>query len=204
MSEDMSNLVNKFNSMIKNNEIPPELLNIIKNISNNNSNDDFNNKKNTNKSNNSVSTNSHDNKNFEIDKNNDISSNSQKSINNDNFNFNNINIEAIKKLFEQTNNNPNNINENNKEYNSENRANSNLNNSDNSFNFDINTMLKMKSIIDAMNNQKDDPRANLLKSLKPYLKESRKEKVDQYIKIFSMEKVFENLNPLGGGKKNDV
>ena len=72
-------------------------------------------------------------------------------------------------------------------------------------NFDFGTMLKMKSIIDSMNKQQNDPRANLLRSLKPYLKNSRKEKVDQYIKLFSMGKVFEMINPLGGGdKKNDV
>lgn len=71
-------------------------------------------------------------------------------------------------------------------------------------NIDLNTMLKMKSIIDSMNRQQNDPRANLLRSLKPYLKPSRKEKVDQYIKLFSMGKVFEVLNPLGGEKKNDV
>ena len=53
------------------------------------------------------------------------------------------------------------------------------------------TMMKMKKIIDSMKESKNDPRANLLKSLKPYLKESRKEKVDQYIQIFGMEKVFE-------------
>ena len=62
----------------------------------------------------------------------------------------------------------------------------------------------MKNIVDSMNKQKNDPRANLLKSLKPYLRESRKSKVDQYIKIFSMGKVFEAINPLGGDKKNDV
>lgn len=71
-------------------------------------------------------------------------------------------------------------------------------------NIDLNTMLKMKSIVDSMNQQQNDPRANLLRSLKPYLKPSRKEKVDQYIKLFSMGKVFEVLNPLGGEKKNDV
>ncbi len=71
-------------------------------------------------------------------------------------------------------------------------------------NIDLGTMLKMKSIIDSMNKQQNDPRANLLRSLKPYLKPSRKEKVDQYIKLFSMGKVFEVLNPLGGEKKNDV
>ncbi|MCI9039200.1 MAG: hypothetical protein HFJ29_04950 [Clostridia bacterium] len=71
-------------------------------------------------------------------------------------------------------------------------------------NIDIGTMLKMKSIIDSMNQQQNDPRANLLRSLKPYLKPSRKEKVDQYIKLFGMGKIFEVLNPLGGEKKNDV
>lgn len=71
-------------------------------------------------------------------------------------------------------------------------------------NIDLNTMLKMKSIVDSMNKQQNDPRANLLRSLKPYLKPSRKEKVEQYIKLFSMGKVFEVLNPLGGEKKNDV
>lgn len=225
MSEDMSNLMNKFSSMLKNNEIPPELSNIIKNISTNNSNKSSDKKNNTNnypvsktpshfnnantstsnKSNSSTNNRLNHINNSKIDENNDISSNSQKSQNTDNFNFGNINIDAIKKLFEQNNNNSNNISGNNTEYNSESRDNSNSNNNeDNSFNFDINTMLKMKSIIDAMNSQRDDPRSNLLKSLKPYLKESRKEKVDQYIKIFSMEKIFENLNPLGGGKKNDV
>lgn len=71
-------------------------------------------------------------------------------------------------------------------------------------NFDMDTMLKMKTIIDNMNKTQNDPRANLLKSLKPYLKPSRKDKVDQYIKLFSMGKAFEILNPLGGEKKNDI
>ena len=76
-------------------------------------------------------------------------------------------------------------------------------NDTNSF-IDLDTMLKMKSVIDSMNQQQNDPRTNLLKSLKPYLKPSRKEKVEQYIKLFSMGKVFEVLNPMGGDKKNDV
>lgn len=58
----------------------------------------------------------------------------------------------------------------------------------NDFNIDINTILKMKSIIDAMN-KKDDPRANLLYSLKPYLRESRKNKLDQYVNLLNMTKI---------------
>lgn len=63
--------------------------------------------------------------------------------------------------------------------------------------FDMETMLKMKKVMDMVKSNKDDPRANLLKSLKPYLKESRKEKVDQYIQIFGMGKVFEMLRSSG-------
>lgn len=67
--------------------------------------------------------------------------------------------------------------------------------------FDMATIMKMKKIMDSMKESRNDPRANLLKSLKPYLKESRKEKVDQYIQLFGMGKVFEMLGPLGGEKQ---
>lgn len=69
---------------------------------------------------------------------------------------------------------------------------------------DIGMILKMKQIMDSMKSSKDDPRANLLLSLKPYLKNSRQEKVDQYIKLFNMSKVFEVINPLGGDTKNGI
>ena len=74
----------------------------------------------------------------------------------------------------------------------------------NGFNIDMDTMLKMKSIMDNMNKGQNDPRANLLRSLKPYLKSSRKEKVDQYIKLFSMGKAFEMMGPFTGEKKNGL
>lgn len=69
---------------------------------------------------------------------------------------------------------------------------------------DINMLMKMKDIMQKMKSNSDDPRANLLRSLKPYLKSSRKEKVDQYIQLFNMTKVIDLLGPLGGDKKNDV
>ena len=70
--------------------------------------------------------------------------------------------------------------------------------------FDINMILKLKSIMDTMNNSKNDPRANLLQSLKPYLKDSKKEKVDQYIKFLNIAKVIETLDITGGeNKKNE-
>lgn len=68
---------------------------------------------------------------------------------------------------------------------------------------DINTILKMKKVMDSMNSNKDDPRSNLLLSLKPYLKESRRKKVDQYIQLFGLGKAFEIMNSLGGDVNND-
>ncbi len=67
---------------------------------------------------------------------------------------------------------------------------------------DLNMMLKLKSIMDSMKNQKEDPRSNLLRSLKPYLKSSRRDKVDQYIQMFQMTKVMEIFQELGGDKQD--
>ena len=64
-------------------------------------------------------------------------------------------------------------------------SNENRNNNENTFvpEFDINMIMKMKTIMDSMKTNKNDPRANLLKSLKPYLNKNRKNKVDQYIQL---------------------
>lgn len=67
--------------------------------------------------------------------------------------------------------------------------------------FDIGTILKLKSVMDTMNNSKNDPRSNLLKSLKPYLKDSKKEKIDQYIKLLNIARVIETLDLTGGEKE---
>ena len=124
MNEDMSNMINKINNMIKNNEIPDEIKNIVNQF--NSSNDNSNNKCNDQ----------------------DISSSS----------------------YTETD-------------------------------FDINTILKIKKMMDSINSNKDDYRANLLRSLKPYLKPSRKEKVEQYIQFLNIEKMLGMFNSLGGDSK---
>ena len=68
-------------------------------------------------------------------------------------------------------------------------------------NIDMATLMKMKGVMDKMNSNQDNPRSNLLRSLKPYLKPSRKEKVEQYIGLLNMEQVIEGLGILGGDKK---
>lgn len=66
-------------------------------------------------------------------------------------------------------------------------------------NIDIETLLKVKSIMDKMNNQ-NDPRANLLLSLKPYLNDNRKSKLEQYIQFLNLSKVMEAFYGSGGDK----
>lgn len=79
--------------------------------------------------------------------------------------------------------------------NSNNQSNqSNQNSSQNgNFNLDMNTIMKMKSIMENMNN-KNDPRANLLYSLKPYLRDSKKDKLDQYVNLLNVSKMAEFMN----------
>lgn len=75
-------------------------------------------------------------------------------------------------------------------------------NTNNDFsNIDLNTIMKMQQIVKSINSEQSSSRVNLLRSLKPYLKPSRQDKVEQYIQLFNMEKVFEMMNHDGGGKK---
>lgn len=107
---------------------------------------------------------------------------------------NNISPDMVNNFINMLNNNSNNNDTNISEKESQKQS-PNLNN------IDIETMLKMKSIIDKMNT-KDDPRSSLLMSLKPYLKDSRKGKVDQYIQLLNMSKVMDVFPFMGGDKKN--
>lgn len=118
---------------------------------------------------------------------------------------NNISPEMVNNLFNMLNNsnssNDNSSNDNHNNYQSSDNS-SNYSNNDNSSNngIDFETIMRMKSIIDKMN-VKDDPRSNLLQSLKPYLKDSRKAKVDQYIQLMNMSKVMDVFPFMGGDKK---
>ena len=58
---------------------------------------------------------------------------------------------------------------------------------------DVETIVKIKKVMDNIN-QKNDPRANLLYSLKPYLRESRKSKLDQYVNLLNMTKIVDLMN----------
>ena len=159
----MSDMMQKMSDMIKNNEIPDNIKNMLSSFS----------------SNGNYGAGSNNNSNMNSNANSSAGSNT----NNSGFSSNNNGASSSKDNVQS--------------------GNSSASDKDN-FNIDMDTMLKMKSIIDNMNKGQNDSRANLLRSLKPYLKPSRKEKVDQYIKLFSMGRVFEMMGPFGGEKKNGL
>lgn len=124
---------------------------------------------------------------------------------------NNISPDMVNNLFSMFNTSNNHNNTENSSINSSdnfshqdcNHSSNFTNNNDNSFGnsgIDFETIIRMKTIIDKMNT-KDDPRSNLLQSLKPYLKDSRKSKVDQYIQLMNMSKVMDVFPFMGGEKK---
>ena len=69
--------------------------------------------------------------------------------------------------------------------------------SDDDFSIDIDTILKIKNILGHINS-KNNPRNQLLHSLKPYLEDTKKEKLEQYIKIANLLSALDSMdnNPL--------
>lgn len=122
--------------------------------------------------------------------------NSMKSSDNNTSSNNSSNID-INKILSQVS--PEMINNLSSSLNPNSSANNNSN--QNNFNLDMNTILKMKSIMESMNN-KNDPRANLLYSLKPYLRECKKDKVDQYVNMLNISKIADFMNKPNVDKKD--
>lgn len=78
----------------------------------------------------------------------------------------------------------------------DNTSNSSANSNNTAFDFskiDMNTMMKMKSVMEKMNHS-SDPRSNLLQSLKPYLRDEKKSKLDQYANFLNMANLIELFN----------
>ena len=80
----------------------------------------------------------------------------------------------------------------------------NNNSNNNNFNIDFETIMRMKAVMDKFNSTKNSPEANLLLSLKPYLNNNRKQKLDQYMQFLNITKVLEAFNSNGGGNDNDI
>lgn len=68
---------------------------------------------------------------------------------------------------------------------------------------DMNTIMKMSSAFGKMNNS-NDPRANLLNSLKPYLRDDKKGKLDNYMNLLNVTKIAEIMKNNDKENKSDV
>ena len=114
-----------------------------------------------------------------------------------------ISPDMIKNFSSMMNSNNNsNVNEQ-ESHKSSNHSNSNNSNNFDFSNLDINTILKMKSVMEKLNN-KNDPRYNLLNSLKPYLRDEKKNKIDQYAKLLNIAKIAEIFNSDNKENNNDI
>ena len=109
-------------------------------------------------------------------------------------------IQNFSKMFsnsEQSNNiNPNTNND----------SNENSTQTNNNFDLngiDMNTVMKMTSALGKMNNSKDDPRVNLLNSLKPYLRDSKKGKLDNYMNLLNVTKIAEIMKKENNKENNN-
>lgn len=67
-------------------------------------------------------------------------------------------------------------------------------------NLDMNTVMKMSSAINKMKDTKNDPRANLLNSLKPYLRDSKKGQLDNYMNLLNVAKIAEIMKDNNKGE----
>lgn len=101
--------------------------------------------------------------------------------------------QSYKNSYMQNSNNVNLSNFNNKNSNS-----SDVNND--LGNIDMETIIKLSSAIGKIKNNKNDPRANLLNSLKPYLRNEKKEKIDEYMELLNITKIAEIMNDKNNGK----
>ena len=68
-------------------------------------------------------------------------------------------------------------------------------------NIDMNTLLKLKSVMEKMKQNQNNPRSQLLYSLRPYLRDSRKNKLEQYIQLLNMSDLIDVLGIMGGENK---
>ena len=168
---DMSEMIKKAQYMIQNNQIPDDIKKLINNFQS---------------SNNSNSL--------------DINS---KSYNKSNNTYNNTKNNSNYNNYYNQNQSYKNYSKNNS-FNSNNNyeTNSSKNSSNSSIpDIDMETLMKIQNIMSKMKNNDNDDMSRLLLSLKPYLRDGRKDKIDEYIKLIKMGKMTQFMNSFGGDKK---
>lgn len=108
-----------------------------------------------------------------------------------------ISPEMINNFSKVLSNSNNEKNTSNKTSNQESTNNFNINN------IDINTITKISSTLNKLNTN-NDPRADLLKSLKPYLRDTKKNKLDSYMNLLNIAKVAEIFKDTNKENNNNV
>lgn len=106
----------------------------------------------------------------------DLLNNLSKNINS--FDGNNINPDMLKQLLDSFNSSNGSID-------------SNKNDNNSNPDIDLDTILKMKTIMEKMNSSKSNSSSNLLLALKPFLRQSRQSKVDQYVQLLKLAPLLE-------------
>lgn len=189
---DMANMIKKAQEMIKNNQVPDELKNIVANMQNNNLSNS-----------NNASNNMYNNNNY-----NKYSSTYSQRNNQMNNNYNHSNNANINNKYNQSNSANNNNNNTNFDINklgdllkNFQSNNSNSENHESSPQIDMETILKLQNVMSKMKSfNSNDDMSQLLNSLKPYLRNEKKEKVDEYIKLIKMGKMTQAFDLFGGDK----
>lgn len=81
--------------------------------------------------------------------------------------------------------------------NTDSSTNAQSNNKNTSTNFempDVETMMKINQIIKAMNSNTNTASANLLYSLKPFLRKTKQDKIDQYVNMLKLSSIISEFN----------
>ena len=120
-------------------------------------------------------------------------------------------MQNFSKMLSNQNNSQNQNNTQNSSFDSNqqncNESNNNSSNTNNNFDFsnlDMDTIMKLSSAFGKMKNSKNDPRANLINSLKPYLRDEKKGKIDQYMNLLNVSKIAEIMKDNNKENNNNV
>lgn len=118
----------------------------------------------------------------------------------------NQNMNSSQSNSENTNNTKGNVEtqHNSKQENYSQNTGSNSSNTFDFSNIDMDTIMKFSSVFGKMKNSKNDPRANLLNSLKPYLRDEKKGKIDQYMNLLNVSKIAEIMKDNNKENNNNV
>lgn len=106
--------------------------------------------------------------------------------------LNNLDLSSILGAFNNNNNSNNNTNTNT-------NTNTNSNSNNNTFSgIDPSFLLKAQKVMSSVT--RDDPKKNLLLSLKPFLRQSRQDKINEYISMLSIISAIEAFSDKGSDK----